>query len=177
MNEATLKAMGVGPDPIKKLYLSKGFTMTRYTGFVNYLGSVKVPGCADYVATASDADTEQEADFYVESAAMLSELHKASPVASILPDSRAVVAKTKDGRAVALLPVDWISWTAAFEKALGEVEKRAKAELGAQKLEMRLEGRMSAVAKKEIAARGWNVVENLTSTAEKVLASKSAPKK
>jgi hypothetical protein len=177
MNEATLKSMGVGADSIKKLYVSKGFTLSRYTALVTYLGSVKVPGCADYVATASDADTEQEADFFVESAAMLSELHKASPVASILPDSRAVIAKTKDGRAVALLPVDRVSWTAAFEKALGEVEKRAKAELGAQKLEMRLEGTMSAVAKKEIAARGWRVVENLTSTAEKVLAAKAAPKK
>ena len=108
---------------------------------------------------------------------MLSELHKTSPVASILPDSRALVAKTKDGRAVALLPVDWVSWTEAFEKALVEVEKRAKAELGAQKLEMRLEGTMSAVAKKETAARGWKVVENVPSTAETVLAAKAAPKK
>jgi hypothetical protein len=177
MNEATLKSMGVGADSIKKLYVSKGFTLTRYTGLVNNVGAVKVPGCADYVAAASDATTEREADFFVESTAMLTRLHKTSPVASILTDSRAMVAKTKDGRAVALLPLDWVSWTEVYENALGEVEKRAKQELGAQKLELHIEGTMSAVAKKETAARGWKVVENVTSTAELVLSSKSAPKK
>ena len=92
---------------------------------------------------------------------MLARFHKTAPVAAVLTDSRALVAKTKDGRAVALLPVDWISWTEAFDKALTEVEKRAKAELGATKLEMRMTGTMSAVAKKEMAARGWTVTENV----------------
>ena len=36
-----------------------------------------------------------------------------------------------------MLPVDWVRWTEAYEKALAEVEKRAKEELGATKLEMR----------------------------------------
>ena len=97
---------------------------------------------------------------------MLARFHKTAPVTAVLPDSRALVAKTKDGRAVAMVPVDWVQWTAAYEKALGEVEKRAKAELGATKLELRMTGTMSAVAKQEMAARGWSVVENVPSTFE-----------
>ena len=77
-----------------------------------------------------------------------------------------------------MLPVDWVRWTEAYEKALSEVEKRAKAELGATKLEMRMTGTMSAVAKKEMATRGWTVVENVPSTFEVAQSrAQAAPKK
>ncbi|HSD66150.1 MAG TPA: hypothetical protein VLF95_05585 [Vicinamibacteria bacterium] len=165
-NEQQLKEMGVGGDIIRQLYLSKGFTLTLHTRLASNLRAANVPGCGDYVATAAEADTESEAAFFVESAEMLARLHKTSPVASVLPDSRALVAKTKDGRAVVLLPVDWIRWTAAYEKSLAEIEKRAQQELGATKRELRMTGTMSAAAKKEMAARGWTVVENEPSTFE-----------
>jgi uncharacterized lipoprotein YajG len=71
-----------------------------------------------------------------------------------------------------------VQWTAAYDKALTEVEKRAKAELGATKLELRMTGRMSEVAKKEMAARGWMVTENVPVSFEVAQAqAKSAPKK
>jgi hypothetical protein len=137
---------------------------------------VNVPGCGDYAATTAEADTEREAVFFVESAMMLSRFHKTSPVAAVLTDSRALVAKTKDGRAVVLLPVDWVRWTEAFEKALGEIEKRAREELGAGKLELRMTGTMSAVAKKEMAARGWTVTENLPTSFDIVQTKRASTK-
>ena len=176
MNEAKLQKMGVGADAIKKLYVSKGFTLSLYTRLAAALGEVNVPGCADYVATAAEAVTEREADFFVESSGMLERFHKTTPVVALLPDSRALVAKTKDARAVVLLPVDWVSWTEAYEKALTEVAKRAKEELGARKLELRMTGTMSAEAKKETAARGWEVVENVPSTIEDLLANAAKAK-
>lgn len=166
INEQQLKALGVGADTIKQLYLSKGFTLTLYTRLASNLAELRVPGAADYAATAAEADTEREAMFFVEGVEMLARFHKATPVVSILPDSRALVAKAKDGRAIVFLPVDWVRWTEAYEKALGEVESRAKAELGASRLEMRMTGTMSAVAKKEMAGRGWTVVENQPSSFE-----------
>ena len=63
-----------------------------------------------------------------------------------------------------LLPVDWVRWTEAYEKALAEIERRAKAELGATRRELRMTGTMSATAKREMAARGWTVVENVPPT-------------
>jgi hypothetical protein len=166
INEQQFKDLGVGGDVIKQLYLSKGFSLSLHTRFAASLAEVNVPGCADYVATAAESDTEREALFFVESAEMLARFHKTAPVAAVLPDSRVLVAKTKDGSAVAMVPVDWVQWTAVYEKTLGEVEKRTKAELGATKLELRMTGTMSAVAKKEMAARGWSVVENVPSTFE-----------
>ena len=159
LNEAKLKQIGVGPDVIKQLYLSKGFTLTLQTRLAQSLGAVNVKGCADYVATAAEADTEREAAFFAESAAMLERAHAKAGVTQVLGDSRAMVAKTKDGRALVLLPVDWVPWTEPVDKASAEVARRAKAELGASKIEMQTTGRVSDTAKKELAARGFTVLE------------------
>lgn len=164
-NEAQLTSLGVSNAVQKQLYRSKGFTMTLHTRLVSALSAVKVKGSADYVAAAAESDTEREAAFFVESAEMLQQFHAQSPVVQLLSDSRALVAKTGDGRAVALVPVDWVEWTAAFEKALNEVTERARKELAASKLELRLTGRVSAEAKKQAVARGWSVVENAPAAA------------
>jgi hypothetical protein len=166
LNEQKLKELGVGGDVIKELYLSKGLSLTMHTRLASALHAVRVPGCADYVATAAEADTEREAAFFVEGAEMLSLLHAKTPVVAVLSDSRAVVAKTKDGRAIALLPVDWVRWTEAYQKALDEVVKRVRSELGVTRLEVHLTGKMSATAKKEMGARGFKVVEGLPSSFE-----------
>ena len=158
-NEAKFTALGVTPAAMKQLYLSKGFTLTLHTRLAGALAAVKAKGSADYVAAAAEAETEREALFFTESAEMLQRFHAASPVVELLPDSRALVAKTKDGRAVALVPVDWVQWTEPFAKAAGEAGARAKKELGAGALELRLTGRASDLAKKEAAALGWKVVE------------------
>ena len=115
-----LKELGVGGDTIKQLYLSKGFTLTLHTRLASNLREVNVPGCGDYAVTAAQVDTEREATFFVESAEMLARFHKTMPVSILLSDSMALVAKTKDGRAVVLLPVDWVRWTEAFETSLAE---------------------------------------------------------
>jgi hypothetical protein len=170
LNEQKLKETGVDDKTIKQLYLSRGFSLTLHTRLAAALGEVKVPGCADYVATAAEAEVEREAAFFVESAEMLARLHRTEPVAAILPDSRAMVAKTKEGRVVVLLPLDWIAWTESYAKALTEVETRAKKDLGATKLELRMTGTMSPAAKKEMAARAWKVVEKVPSTFDVVKA-------
>jgi hypothetical protein len=171
-NEQRLEELGVSPDVIKALYRSKGFTLSLETRLVNGLYAAKAKGSAAYAETAAEANLEREAVFFAESTEMLQRFHATSPVVELLPDSRALVAKTKDGRAVVLLPVDWVCWTEAFEKSATEVADRAKKELGAAKLELRLSGAASPSAKKELAARGWTVVENVPMTME-VLQSKA----
>jgi hypothetical protein len=160
-NEAKLKALGATGAAIKQLYLSNGFTMTLFTRLATALSAVPAKGVADYVATAAEADTEREALFFVESAEMLQRFHKASPVSAVLADSRAVVAKTQAGRTVALVPVDWIQWSEPFAKAATEAAGRARKELGATALELRITGKASDVAKKEASALGWTVVEGV----------------
>jgi hypothetical protein len=161
-NEAQFRALGASGDVIKRLYLSKGFTLTLHTRLATALTAVKAKGSADFVATAAaEADTEREALFFVESAEMLQDFHAKAPVVEMLADSRAALAKTQDGRGVALVPVDWVQWTEPFQKAAREAGERAKQELGVAKLELHLTGRASDLAKKEASALGWSVVENV----------------
>jgi hypothetical protein len=160
-NEAQFAALGVSSQVIKQLYLSKGFTLTLHTRLAQALSAVKVEGVAAYVAAVAEADTEREALFFVESAEMLRALHAASPVGGLLGDSRVAVAKAKDGRAVALAPIDWVQWTEPFAKAATGVAAQAKQELGAAKVEVRLKGKASALAKKEAAALGMTLVEGV----------------
>jgi hypothetical protein len=165
-NEQRLKALGASDAVVKQLYLSKGFTLSLQTRLVNALDAVKAKGSADYAETAAEADIVREAVFFAEGAEMMQRFHAKSPVVALLPDSRALVAKTQDGRAAVLLPVDWIRWTAAFEKSTAEVQQRAKAELGAAKLELHIAGTATPTAKKELAARGVALVENVPLTME-----------
>ncbi len=159
-NEQKLRALGVSDEVIRSLYQSRGFTLTLHARLAAALFAVMAKGCADYVAAAAEAETEREAVFFVESAEMLKRLQQKTPVVKILIDSRALIAKTGDGRAAVLLPLDWVRWTEVYEKSLREGGRRAETELGASRLEILLTGRMSETAKKETAALGWAVVEN-----------------
>ncbi len=176
LNEQRLKQAGASDAVVKALYKNKFWTLTHQTRLASALDAVKAKGCGDYVDTASRAQTEREALFYVESAEMLARFHAATPVAQMLSDSKAVVAKAGDGRAVALVPVDWVAWTEPYAKAVAEIGERSKKELGATGLELQLTGRMSDRAKQETKALGWMVTENVPSEAQKPTASSSAGK-
>jgi hypothetical protein len=160
-NEQRLAALGVDKKVAGTLFKSKAFTLTYLTVFVDALFAVKAKGAAAYVDAANDAETEREALFFTESAQMLRAFHAKTPVEAILPGLRALVVKTTDGRAVGLLPVDWIGWTAAFEKAAQGAAARAQKELGAKGFALQLSGRMSDLAKQKVTALGWTVEENV----------------
>jgi hypothetical protein len=160
LNEKRLGEIGVGKDAAHAFSRATPFTLTYQTSLIDSLYTVKPRGGADFVVTATSAESEREALFFAESAAMLKALHAERPVTAILPDSRAMVAATS-GAAVVLLPVDWVRWTAPFEKAAAEIATRARAELGASRLELHMTGRMSETARQRLSALGWSITENV----------------
>jgi len=157
-NEAGLRALEVPDSVAKALFTNRWFTLTHQTRFVTALSAVNVPGVADYVQTASEAPSERAALFFVESAEMLQQWHAGAKVSAVLTDSRALVAKAGGGQTRALLPLDWLPWTAATHKALANAATRARKELGAVRLEIKLSGRASERAPKEIVRLGWTMV-------------------
>ncbi len=152
-NEAGLKALGVSDEIAKSFFRNDAFTLTEQTRFVAALQAVKVKGVADYVDAAREAKTPREALFFVESAEMLQRRGSEGEVTSVLTDSRAMVGLS-GGRAIALLPLDYLAWTEPVSKDAAEIAARAKLELGASGLEMQLTGRASERARKEL--RGWD---------------------
>jgi len=159
LNEKRVAELGADETTAGRFFKAKGFTLTYQTVFIDALYGVKAKGSADYVRTASTAETEREALFFTESARMLKRLNATSRVAAVLPDSRAMVARANDGRGVVLLPVDWVHWTPAFENGASEIGTRARQELSATSLELEMTGRMSPTAKKRLAALGWKMKE------------------
>jgi len=158
LNEQGLRELAVAEPVAKRLLGNPWFTPTYQTRFVAALRAVKVAGAADYVTTAAEARTAREALFFVESAEMLQQEHAREPVTRILTDSRAMVAMGAGGRARALLPLDWVSWTASTDAALREMSDRTRKELGATGLELALTGRPSDRARGELTQLGWRLV-------------------
>ena len=159
-NEARLAELGVPKDVASRFLVNGNYTLTSQTRLIGALHAVKAPGSADYVDAAAEAEHEREALFFVESTELLAGLHRSEPVTGILKDSRGMIAKTGT-RAVALLPLDWLRWTEALQKAAAEIAGRAKQELGAASLEMRLTGSATPAARKGLEAAGWTVKERM----------------
>ena len=158
INEKTLATLKVSEPRAKALFGNRWFTLTYQTRLSLALGAVSVSGVADYVQTASEAKSEREALFFVESAEMLQALHARDKVLGILTDSRALVATLAGGRARALLPLDWLPWTAETHKTLMQIAARARQELKATRLETALTGRASDRARSELPKTGWTIV-------------------
>lgn len=164
INEQRAAALGADPKVTAEFFKNRAFSPTNQTRLLGALSAVKVPGCADYLDAASQAENEPQVVFFTESAELLQRFHARSPVAAILPDSRAVVAKTKDGRAVILLAVDSVRWTEAFQKSLDEIVARARKELGTSKLEIQMTGQASEGARRELKTMGIVLVEKVPGT-------------
>ncbi len=73
-------------------------------------------------------------------------------------NSRALVARNQSENDTAvLLPLDWVRWTAATDRALRLIAT-VRGELKATRLQMVLTGLTSPRAGREIAAQGWTIV-------------------
>jgi hypothetical protein len=164
MNEQRVAELGTDAKQAKEFFKNKAFALGYQTRFIAALHAVKVAGCGSYVDTAEAVENERQVVFFTESAELLQRFHAKTPVKAILADSRAVVAKTGDGRAVILLAVDYVRWSEGFEKSLKEILARAKGELGAAAVALHLTGRASPGAKQALKSLGVSLVEQVPST-------------
>ena len=164
MNEQRVAELGTPEKEAKEFFKNKVFAPGYETRFIAALHAVKVTGCGSYVNTAEESENERQVVFFTESAELLQRFHAKTPVTAILPDSRAVVAKTQQGHAVILLAVDYIRWSELFEKSLREILERAKTELGVSKVEMHMTGFASDRAKQQLKELGVTLIERVPGT-------------
>jgi hypothetical protein len=155
MNEARAKELGVTADKARAFFLNNRLTLTMQTRLLAALHAVKPTHAADYVDTVTGARSEHEALFFIRAAEMLQQLHATAPVTAILTDSRALVAMTRGGQAVALLPLDWLRETRTAAATMQELAARAKAELGATSLRLHTEAHVTERATAAFASAGW----------------------
>lgn len=157
MNEARAKELGVQGEAAKKFFLNNRLTLTMQTRLLAALHAVKPANAADFVDTVTGARSEHEALFFIRSAEMLKALHASAPVKSILTDSRTLVAVTRAGEGVALLPIDWLRETRTAVATVHELAARTRKELGATSLRMQTEATITPRARTAFTAAGWKM--------------------
>jgi hypothetical protein len=155
LNEERAREIGATDDGFSAFFRNRTFTLTMQTRFIAALHAVPVPGVGDYLESAAEAEDEREALFFVESAEMLQVRHAQTPVASVLTESRAIVARHPDGRTVALLPLDWVRRSDPTTTEFKELAERARRELGATALTLEVSGTVTPAAAKDLASVGW----------------------
>jgi len=64
-------------------------------------------------------------------------------------------------RAVLLMPFDWLRWTEPLQSAAVEIAARARQELGAKTLELRVSGATSPSARCGLREAGWSVTDGV----------------
>ncbi len=160
-NETRLRELGVGDEGVKDfLYRNDALTLTTCTIIVEALyASPGVAGRADFVESAANAKDEAAAWFYATSAQQLQRLAAETPVAGLLDDSDLLVARARDGRAVVLLPADYLTWNEQLAMSAPEIAARAGKEMAARSREVRVTGRLSPRAKQELGKLGFGIVE------------------
>jgi hypothetical protein len=67
---------------------------------------------------------------------------------------------TRDGRLIGAMPLDSLSWTAATAAVWRECAADARRDSATGRVELRITGTATALARKELQALGWRVVEN-----------------
>lgn len=158
VNEARARELQVSPEVANALWRADAWTLTLQTRLIAALHAVKPEAAASWVATAVEAEDERAALFHVESAEMMRRLDRERPAAALLPDNRTLVVRS-GGTAIALLPVDHVRWTTSFAEQARELAARAKAELRASRVELRVSGTVSERAKRGLAGLGFLVRE------------------
>jgi hypothetical protein len=159
--EKQIEELGASKEVSEAFFKNKVMTPTHWVTIVTALYAVKAKGSADYIDTAATAKSEREAVFFSESAQMLQKLHAQSPVEALLTDTRVMVAKTKDGRALALLPGDYMPWTEKLATGAKELGERTQKEIGATSREIWIPGDFSPTAKQELKTLGWGAREKV----------------
>ena len=65
-----------------------------------------------------------------------------------------------DGRIVGVMPIDSLSWTETISKVVDDCTTDAHKLSPTGSLELRITGQATPLARKELRARGWRLVEN-----------------
>jgi hypothetical protein len=168
LNEERLQEMNVPEKTSRDFRLNSNYTVTWETVLVASLYALgNAPGIGDFVARAAEAQTEDEAVFYTESAALLDVFHhEKGTVYEIVPGMNGI-AELGANRIAYIVPVDYMVWTEELQKYVdGEIEWLNEHHPEAS-VEVWLTGESSALVKEELQDRRWSIRDNaITATME-----------
>jgi hypothetical protein len=162
LNRKRLDDMGVDQDTRERFLKNRNFTPIDAAALVAALDSMKdAEDRKVFVARASVADGRAIA--YVmrrQAELMADDYRKHHNYVRFVALSNYPFVITRDNRIMAVLPIDALSWTRETAAGFAGVTEQRRRVAPRARGELRITGTATALAKKELKAQGWTVVEN-----------------
>ena len=157
--ETRLKVMGVSDEDSRALRLNEAYTLSRLTLLTTALHDLgDVPGRADFVAQAAEADSEEQAIYFTQSALLMFGFHeKFGPAQELAAHVTGAALLTGEGRLVHLSPIDHVVWTQELENYEREASSAARQHHPHAERKLWLTGTASERVHMELEQRGWTI--------------------
>jgi hypothetical protein len=162
-NRARLGAIGAEEGDIHEFFLNPYYSVTQNTRITAALEDMAgVPDRGPFVGVAADAESEELALFYEQVAEMMRAYYMAvGGVRRMVPFPRMAGLLNQDEELIVMLPVDYVFWTPATAGAMRTMTMHARLGAPGAVTTLWLTGRISPVARAEVEALGWKVLENV----------------
>jgi hypothetical protein len=161
INRAALAAMGVRPELSAKLLANRNYTPIDMAIMVAALESMhRVQDRSVFVARAAAANGRGIAYVMRRMAEYMADDNRRSGgYIRFVSLANFPYVLTRDNRVTAVMPIDALSWTRETAVGFTEVSKDRRRFAPRTRGQMRITGMATALAKKELKARGWAVLE------------------
>ena len=162
LNRAKLTAMGVSSELNAVILANRNYTPIDMAAMVAALDSMKdVAGRPVFIDRAAAADTRATAFFMRRLAELMAKEARPRGYAQIVALGGLPFALTRDGRIVTVAPIDALSWTPESAARFGSFTTERRALAPKSTGELRITGQATALAKKQLKAEGWSVVDSV----------------
>lgn len=174
-----LAAWGLTPAEVEHFQNNLLMSPTRQTLLVGAAQALDgVDGRAELFRHATGLTSDDEAQVYLRSVALLVVAHREAAVKSILPGVRLPAARRADGGIVVCGAFEAIYWTAQVAEGAHGIGTFLPADSAAAAREFWLEGTVTERARHEFEQRGWRVRQNVSASVKlPPLPPPAAPKK
>ena len=162
LNRNALDKMGVEPGLRDKLLANRNYTPIDMAATVAALESMPAVQNRDaFVARAADANGRAIAYFMRRQAELLADdYRKHGGYVRFVSLASYPFVFTRDGKVMALLPIDALSWTRTTSAGFAQVTAQRKRAAPKSRGELRIAGTATKLAKRELAREGWTVHEH-----------------
>jgi hypothetical protein len=165
MNRKTLLAIGAGEKQTERFLNNNAFSPSEQTAFVLNLKSLDgVANRGAFVHTAGETSSdESDAIFCVQTAALMSKIHKEKPLARLAMIGDFPICVANDGTIIVAFQWDYAAWTSGAAGFISDMQNLAARSGETKPVMVMLSGQMSPRLQQELQNRGFTVRDRISS--------------
>ena len=163
MNRKTLRGLGAGEKDTERFLNNNAFPPSQQTAFVLNLKALNgVANRGAFVRAAGETSSdESDAIFCVQTAALMSKLHKDKPLARLAMIGDFPIGIAKDGSIIVAFQWDYAAWTSGAAGFTSDVQKLAAQSGKNGSVFVALSGQVSPRLRQELETRGFAVQDRV----------------